>query len=157
MSEIITTAEELDALPVGTRYRDRMGDVGTIVRPGIVSYPETADVTTRYAARYLPATVLYRPDTPAPAPSDEDREALRDALAGWAVGSGYYATQVGTDEAGEMADAILAAGWTRSPQPAPSVSAKQVKEAVELTEWDEQRPTLPALAFLEALGIEVTP
>ena len=34
-------------------------------------------------------------------------EVLRDELAGWPVGSGYYGTQVGTDEAREMAHAAL--------------------------------------------------
>lgn len=54
----ICTLEDLDALPVGTRFQDRMGDVGEVVAPGTVRYPETADVTTTYAARYLPAMVL---------------------------------------------------------------------------------------------------
>ena len=34
-------------------------------------------------------------------------EVLRDELAGWPIGSGYYGTQVGTDEAREMAHAAL--------------------------------------------------
>lgn len=34
-------------------------------------------------------------------------EAIRDELAGWPIGSGYYATQIAVHEAGEMADAIL--------------------------------------------------
>lgn len=37
-----------------------------------------------------------------------DRETLRDALAGWPIGRGYYQTTVAADEAGEMADAVLA-------------------------------------------------
>jgi hypothetical protein len=41
-----------------------------------------------------------------------DREALRDLirdeLAHWPIGSGYYSTTVGTDEARDMADAVLA-------------------------------------------------
>ena len=36
-----------------------------------------------------------------------DRETLRDALAGWPIGRGYYQTTVAADEAGEMADAVL--------------------------------------------------
>ena len=34
-------------------------------------------------------------------------ETIRDELAGWPIGSGYYATRVAVHEAGEMADAIL--------------------------------------------------
>ena len=34
-------------------------------------------------------------------------EAIRDELAGWPIGSGYYAAQVAVHEAGEMADAVL--------------------------------------------------
>ena len=34
-------------------------------------------------------------------------EAIRDELAGWPIGSGYYATKVAVHEAGEMADALL--------------------------------------------------
>ena len=40
---------------------------------------------------------------------DVMRERIRDELAGWTIGSGYYSTMVGVDEAGEMADAVLAA------------------------------------------------
>lgn len=38
---------------------------------------------------------------------DIDREALRDIIAHWPIGSGYYTTSVGIDEAREIADAIL--------------------------------------------------
>lgn len=37
-----------------------------------------------------------------------DEETVRDELAGWPIGSGYYQTTVGTDEAREMARAVLA-------------------------------------------------
>lgn len=40
---------------------------------------------------------------------DALKELLRDEISGWPIGSGYYATAVGTDEAGEMADAIIKA------------------------------------------------
>jgi len=46
-------------------------------------------------------------------PSDDEREALRDELAGWVIGAGYYQSMVGTSDAAEMADAILAAGFRR--------------------------------------------
>lgn len=37
-----------------------------------------------------------------------DREAVRDEISGHPIGRGYYSTQVGVDEAGEIADAVLA-------------------------------------------------
>ena len=41
--------------------------------------------------------------------TDEAVEAARDELAGWQIGSGYYATQVAVDEALDMARAALEA------------------------------------------------
>ena len=35
-------------------------------------------------------------------------EEVRDELAGWPIGSGYYQTKIGPDEAREMAQAVLA-------------------------------------------------
>ena len=40
-------------------------------------------------------------------PSREHVEALRDEIGGWPIGSGYYATRVGTDEAREIAEHLL--------------------------------------------------
>ena len=40
---------------------------------------------------------------------DVMRERIRDELAGWTIGSGNNSTMVNVDEAGEMADAVLAA------------------------------------------------
>ena len=40
---------------------------------------------------------------------DVMRERIRDELAGWTIGSGYYSTMVNVDEACEMADAVIAA------------------------------------------------
>ena len=37
----------------------------------------------------------------------ELREAIRDVLAGWPIGSGYYTSKVAVHEAGEMADAVM--------------------------------------------------
>lgn len=34
-------------------------------------------------------------------------ETIRDVLAGWPIGSGYYTSQVAVHEAGEMADAVM--------------------------------------------------
>lgn len=39
-----------------------------------------------------------------------DLEAIRDELAGWPIGSGYYQTKVSVDEAREMAEALVAEG-----------------------------------------------
>lgn len=40
--------------------------------------------------------------------TDSIRDRLRDELAGWPIGSGYYLTTVSVDEARDMADAVLA-------------------------------------------------
>ena len=36
------------------------------------------------------------------------REEIADELSGWPIGAGYYQTRVATDEAQDMADAVLA-------------------------------------------------
>lgn len=59
----LRTVDDLLALPVGARFVDRHGDVGEIVAPGVVRYPETADLTVQYAARYLPGAVVPEPGT----------------------------------------------------------------------------------------------
>jgi len=41
-------------------------------------------------------------------PTRPDWEAVRDEIAGHPIGSGYYGTAVSVDEAGEIADAVLA-------------------------------------------------
>lgn len=87
MSEQITTAEEMDALPVGSvvlseAYRRDTNDVryrcafqrlydGAWYRGGRFRDTEVAYI--------LPAVILHRPD--APAPTDEDRDALAADLA----------------------------------------------------------------------------
>ncbi len=40
--------------------------------------------------------------------SESMRDLIRDELAGWPIGSGYYATAVSVEDAREMADAVLA-------------------------------------------------
>lgn len=80
----IETVEELDALPVGSRFRDMFGDVGEIVEPGVVRYPETADMTIKFASRYLPATLLHDPSTPVEVVSmDLIERVIHDAEAQW--------------------------------------------------------------------------
>ena len=51
---------------------------------------------------------------------NELREAIQDVLAGWPIGSGYYSTAVGVDEAWEMADEVGA------------VMAEQITTAADL-------------------------
>lgn len=41
--------------------------------------------------------------------SEPMRDRLRDELAGWPIGSGYYSTTVSVEDARDMADALLAA------------------------------------------------
>lgn len=50
---------------------------------------------------------MSAPVSPSPALAAH-REALRDVLAHWPIGSGYYSTSVDLAEAAEMADAVLA-------------------------------------------------
>lgn len=40
--------------------------------------------------------------------SESMRDLIRDELAGWHIGSGYYATAVSVEDARDMADAVLA-------------------------------------------------
>lgn len=44
---------------------------------------------------------------------NEQRDELADEIAGHPIGSGHYSTTVGVDEAREIADAILAAGYRK--------------------------------------------
>lgn len=56
-------------------------------------------------------------------------ETIRDELAGWPIGSGYYATKVAVHEAGEMADAVLALLPGRSEA---EVKAEALEEAASV-------------------------
>ena len=40
-----------------------------------------------------------------------DRDELRDIISGWPIGSGYYGTSIGVDDAMELTDAILSSDW----------------------------------------------
>lgn len=46
----------------------------------------------------------------------EEREALRDDIAYWPIGSGYYQTSIGIDEARDIADHLVELGWHRQGQ-----------------------------------------
>ena len=114
----ITTAEELDALPVGSVVRDRDRDEWTKrATPPVWVTPETRPFGSEYVARkWAPLTLVSRPD--APAPSAEDREALRDDIQEAVEGAipddlpGYR--QRYTDKA---VDRVLAVFATRHPTP----------------------------------------
>lgn len=114
VGDTITTAEALDALPVGSGFVDKFGDLGLVDEPRRVQYAQTAHLSTAYVAgHYLPATVLFRPDalgehssgndpwsnalalTPARAAgagAEVDREALREAML-----QHWWSTQTGPD------------------------------------------------------------
>lgn len=65
-----------------------------------------------------------------------DRDELRDELSGWPIGSGYYQSQAGSDEAGEMADVILSSDWLarvkrEAAQEATDREARRYKAAID--------------------------
>ena len=62
-------------------------------------------------------------------PVKPSREAVRDEIAGHPIGSGYYATTVGVDEAAEIADAVLSL--------LPGRSEAEVKAESKAEAWDE--------------------
>ncbi len=69
----ITTAAELDALPVGSVVRDNVGDAGLVDEPGMIRYAEAIGMVSAYVVKhYAPLTVLYRPDAPQPTPVPAD-------------------------------------------------------------------------------------
>ncbi len=125
MTEKITTAEELDALPVGSVVLDRDGDEWTKqATPAVWVTPETRPFGSEHVTRkWAPLTLVSRPDAPAPPLRPEaDREALRVALTdGYWQRTGYRANW---EHIGPLMDAILDAGFTLAArQPAPTVSA----------------------------------
>ena len=120
----ITTAEELDALPVGSVVRDRDRDEWTKrATPAVWVTPETRPFGSEHVARkWAPLTLVSRPD--APAPPAEGREALarllRDTDEEDSTGGPGPFSDV--DEWYHLADAALA--WFAARQPAPVVSAE---------------------------------
>lgn len=70
----ITSAEDLDALPVGSVVVDRMHDAALHLFVGQWQYAESQLVQQTYAARYAPFTVLYVPgEQPRPSVTDDAR------------------------------------------------------------------------------------
>ena len=75
--------------------------------------------------------------------ADAEREAVRDELSGSPIGGGYYTTQVGTDEARDMADEVL-------DTLAPFVAAREaqarvdaLREAAKEWQWGGWSDDLP--------------
>ena len=121
----ITTAEELDALPVGSVVRDRDRDEWTKrATPAVWVTPETRPFGSEYVARkWAPLTLVSRPDAPAPPAEGRERCGVCDRDGG----QHWY-------------DHFPAAR-----QPAPVVSAEQVERAASraaehLEEEDAEGP-----------------
>lgn len=173
----VTTAAELDALPVGSRVRDRFGDVGQHYEQGVWRYPETSDLTSRYVAGHFSTfVVLYRPDRPAP---QVGREALASQVREFAAECRWNAEQNGGTKrpgwlhiAGRLDDLLLAAQGDAAPATQPvTVTAEQVgvlwrkTGVVEVDDPNGKRFGKVVLSlnehshvmeFVAALGIEVT-
>jgi len=126
MTEKITTAEELDALPVGSVVVD-LFDNGEFHKMRTGRWIDTGG--SRWLASEMVQDeqeyALYRPGAPTPPLQPEaDREALRVALTdGYWQRTGYRANW---EHIGPLMDAILDAGFTLAArQPAPTVSAER--------------------------------
>jgi len=170
MTEKITTAEELDALPVGSVVVNPFDNTEYHKTRTGKWVQSSGDLwLAEEIVRDDQEVVLYHPD--APAPSTEDREALARVL----VPDAFPAPADGEDEnigrtfarrsAYRAADAALA--WFATRQPAPTVSAEQVNagaRACRPTVFEnrfatsEQEKTREGLRVaLAAMGFEVTP
>ena len=145
MTEKITTPETLDALPVASVVRSSDGQIWQRRGGGWDCLSENGEggpydaETVLYQALPPSATVLYRPD--APAPSADVREALAQIMAAAVDGCHEWSesSQDYRDEWLQGADAALA--WFAARQPAPV-------DAETTTEWGVRHPRA---------DIEVTP
>lgn len=160
MSEQIETAEALAALPVGSVLRNGQGVAFQMaVEGGERVLLGTNLSIIRDLVPFLhawPLTVLYRPDTPAPAPADEDREALVVRSGDEADPHLYLLDPVeGCWGAYRLVDCVSAEEivqpWhplplvARSPRPAPSVSAE--RESIDRAcAWSDYRKEYGATA-----------
>ena len=100
-----------DAAGLGDRIAALSARLAAVGFPTCTCHPGDDD-----SERCLPRPQDWRADieraalsstTPTAAPS-ATRDEVRDEIAGHPIGSGYYATSVGVDEAAEIADALLA-------------------------------------------------
>lgn len=106
-------ADPMSQLDDLTRGDHETGPIVHIVPPGCPAHSDNwlyAAVRNNRRLSGLPpqecACARLTADLPI---TDEAVEAARDELAGWQIGSGYYATQVAVDEALDMARAALEA------------------------------------------------
>lgn len=127
--ELRALAPHIPAGPWATEGSAVLDATGAVVAVTAAGSRVADDPVADWIAALSPTTVvglLARPAATsdarkrlaesAPAEPDADeRDALRDEIAGWPIGGGYYATQIAVDEATELADAILAAGYSRTP------------------------------------------
>ncbi len=85
-TEGLSTAEALDALPIGAVVTDRHGDAITHDSPGVWTQSETASMGTTRLLRYGPFRVIYRPSTDRPTPpvpaAEDDAVEVRTADGG---------------------------------------------------------------------------
>ncbi len=106
----ITTAAELDALPVGSVVRDGSGDEGHRCADGRWCYPETALLDAEHVAKHrAPLTVLFRPDAPqlAPVSTDAVEQAISIMHAAAIMSTAFNQAEV--DSAGDTLRSALAA------------------------------------------------
>jgi hypothetical protein len=80
VGDVVTTAEEFEALPIQTVILDASGDAGQRLGNGW-HFPETIPLPSARAAKYGPATILYLPGQP-PRP---ERVVKAEALREWAA------------------------------------------------------------------------
>jgi len=123
MTEKITTAEELDALPVGSVVLDRDNTAWQKVEGGAWVAPDDLDEgwPSEDLSEERPR-FLYRPD--APAPSAEDREALGGVRAASSLMSSLAETLDGYEDAGDIDSAAV--------RDAVQHVARTLRDAVEL-------------------------
>lgn len=73
----------------------------------------------------------------------DERDAIRDELAGFHIGTGYYGTQVSVGEAADMADLILASDWLA--QHDREVAARALREAADRIDRGPDFPLPPSI------------
>lgn len=77
VGDVITTAEDYEALPIQTVILDASGDAGQRLGDGW-HFPETIPLPSVRAAKYGPATILYLPGQPPRPERVVKAEALRE-------------------------------------------------------------------------------
>lgn len=73
-------------------------------------------------------------------------EDVRDEISGWPIGSGYYSTQIGTDEAAEIARAVLAL----IPEPPTGDAEAEAERRYPKRYWQISHPAFVAGAAWQA-------